>query len=452
MNAKYPLTESLSSYARELRENKFNCTLEEFADAIGHVKSWASNLIKQQMKDVSIEDLWCLFVAEYNYELFNQKKTRMNELIEEAIENHYTVGKPTVDMMFPKGPPVEVLKGKTCLIPEDFIRKSYQSECKRIFSEDKFPEEQRYVSITFDKRYQLNKEQLHSIEELIVDRVEMIIKKYSKETLKNEYWLFALHLMFKEIEITPPIWEKIKFICFDEEYTRQNKEFKWRHIYSLLNKNKSLKNLSFYSTANAIYFDNQKEAMSEENLPSFNIKYDISEMITTGNEEDDYFELKLEDATNSKIKFIDLFMIFHYGNYVQSTKKDASDIFRKTCTDLLSYGIEVPLADLDLFLVPKLEKKELDIELLDLMVQITRFYREPDSYNPKTHTYDIKEKYKDNQALMQFRDNICACTERFINVISTDFSFINKLPTTKDELLRKEIEDVVIKFKEKNLL
>ena len=106
--------------------------------------------------------------------------------------------------------------------------------------------------------------------------------------------------------------------------------------------------------------DNQKEAMSEENLPSFNIKYDINEMITTGNEEDDYFELKLEDATNSKIKFIDLFMIFHYGNYVQSTKKDASDIFRKTCTDLLSYGLDVPLSDLDLFLVPDVKKKELD--------------------------------------------------------------------------------------------
>ncbi len=53
---------------------------------------------------------------------------------------------------------------------------------------------------------------------------------------------------------------------------------------------------------------------------------------------------------------------------------------------------------------------------------------------------------------MQFKDNISACTERFINVISTDFSFISKLPTAKDDLLRKEIEDVVKKFKENNLL
>lgn len=452
MNAKYPVTEALSSYARDLRENKFNCTVEEFADAIRHVKSWASNLIKQQMKDISIEDLWKLFVAEYNYELFKQKKIRMDELIAEAIENHYVAEKTTVDIMFPKGVPVDVLKGKACPIPYEYQINNYKTECAGVFSEDKFPEEQRYVYVEFDKRYKLNKEQLHSIEELIATRVETIIRKYSKETLRNEYWLFALHLMFKEIEITPPIWEKIKFICFDEEYTRQNKEFKWRHIYSLLNKNNSLKNPSYYSTPNALYFDNQKDSMSEENLPSFNIKYDINEMVTTGNEEDDYFESKLEDATNSKIKFIDLFMIFHYGNYVQSTKKDAGDIFRKTCIDLLSYGIEVPLADLDLFLVPKVEKKGNDIELLDLMVQITRFYRDLDSYNPKTQTYDIKEKYKDNKALMQFRDNIRACTERFINVISTDFSFLNKLPTTKDELLRKEIDEVVKKFKEKNLL
>jgi len=52
---------------------------------------------------------------------------------------------------------------------------------------------------------------------------------------------------------------------------------------------------------------------------------------------------------------------------------------------------------------------------------------------------------------MQFRDNIRACTERFINVISIDFSFINKLPMSKDKLLRDELDEVVKKFKKKNL-
>ena len=80
------------------------------------------------------------------------------------------------------------------------------------------------------------------------------------------------------------------------------------------------------------------------------------------------------------------------------------------------------------------------------MHKVNEFYIDPES-----KTFKIKEKYKDNKELMQFRDNIAACTERFINVISIDFSFINKLPMSKDKLLRDELDEVVKKFKKKNL-
>ena len=98
-----------------------------------------------------------------------------------------------------------------------------------------------------------------------------------------------------------------------------------------------------------------------------------------------------------------------------------------------------------------IEDKPLDVEIMGLIHILNEFYKDPDTYDAKTNTYKIKEKFKNNKELMQFRDNIRACTERFINVISIVFSFINKLPMSKDKLLRDELDEVVKKFKKKNL-
>ena len=175
-------------------------------------------------------------------------------------------------------------------MPEGYSRGGYGAECDVLFSEDKFPEEERYIFSQFINRYELEKNQLAAIENFILDEINEI-KKDRGESLKYDYWLYAMELMVKDVEIKKPLWERIKFICFDDEYMRQNTEFMLLQIYSLLNENCSLTDANYYATPNVVYFDNQKQPMSDENLPSFNIRYDINKMRTTGEDESDYFEL-----------------------------------------------------------------------------------------------------------------------------------------------------------------
>jgi len=452
MNAKYPVTKNLSDYAISLRKECLKYNLEDFADVMGHSsKTWAFNLETRKLKEIAIDDIWQLFLVKYNYNRFINKKDQLVEFVEDAIERGY-VRKTTFEKMFDKKIPTAIFKGQPLKVPEGYSRGGYGAECDVLFSEDKFPEEERYIFSQFINRYELEKNQLAAIENFILDEINEI-KKDRGESLKYDYWLYAMELMVKDVEIKKPLWERIKFICFDDEYMRQNTEFKWRHIYSILNENCSLADANYYATPNVVYFDNQKQPMSDENLPSFNIRYDINKMRTTGEDETDYFELKLESGVGGKIKLIDLFMILHRKNYLESINKDKQVIFRKTCIDLLDYikAEDIPFLKLNLFPVPMIEDKPLDVEIMGLIHILNEFYKDPDTYDAKTNTYKIKEKFKNNKELMQFRDNIRACTERFINVISIDFSFINKLPMSKDKLLRDELDEVVKKFKKKNL-
>lgn len=450
MNAKYPITELLIKYVSIIQSQRLKYNIEEFSEIFDHVKSWGSNLLKNKMKDIAIEDLWKLFLVDYNYNLFIKKQTKMKELIEEAINSNH-LKQTTFETMFGKKVPFEILKGEACKVPNEFINIGHKEQCKDLFSEDKFLEIDRYICIEFENRYKLGKKQTEYIEDFIVKTIEELMKPLSDYGLRNEYWMFAMYLMNKNVSISNPLWERIKYICFDDEYVRQNTEFKWRHVFSVLNENCSLKNQGYYSTPNVLYYDNPKEPMSDENLPSFNIRYDIEAMRTTGNEEDDYFELKLEDGVSGKIKLIDLFMIFYRGNYVMSKKKDNVELFKKTCIELVSYNIKVPFLKLNLFYVPDVGNKLLDIEFLKLMRAINNFYIDENNYDPKTDTYAIKEKYQNNQSLIFFKKNINACIERFIDVIAIDFSFIKKLPSSKDEKLRKELEEVVDNFRDNNL-
>ena len=451
MNAKYPLTKHLTDYIGALR-SKLKYNYEEFADLFNHSKTWAYNIANNNMIDIAIEDLWSILLAEYNYRLFLRKQARMKELLQEGISSQY-VKPTTLEKMFPKKVPIEIFKQGCCNVPSEFIKAGHTTECNSLFAEDRFPEEDKYICKTFDERHELSKLHKDLIEDFILGELKAIKAIYTVNALKNEYWLFAMELMFKNIHISNTLWERIKFICFDNEYLRQNTEFKWRHIYSVLGENCSLTNKDYYSTANVIYFDNPKAPISEENLPSFNIRYDIDEMITTGNDEDDYFELKLEDGVRGKIKLIDIFMLLYRANYITSTTKDNQFLFRKTCMELLDYGIEMPFSEFNLFPVKKAVEKPIDLEFIASITEFFKQYEDHDKFDTVTNTYELKDRYKNNKGLVQFRKNMLTKTaERFLDVISIDFSFIDKLPSSKDEVLHKELEDVVKEFKKKNLI
>lgn len=452
MNAKYPLTEILSSYVKGLREHKINCTVEEFGVIIHRAKSWCSNLLRNKMKDISFEDLWFIFLADYNYRKFIKKKQRMIELIEEGFNSHY-LKKKDFDEIFGGKIPPEIFKGNCCIIPEDAIIKGYKEECGALLSEDKFPEDDRYIFISFEDRYKLEKNQWEQFEAFIIETLDEIIKGHTAYGLRNEYWLFAMYLMFKEVDKLPkPLWERIKFICFNDEYMRQNTEFKWRHIYSVLGENRSLRTPSYYTIRNVVYFDNPQEPMSSSNFPAFNVRYDIEKMKTTRNAEDDYFELKLEDGVSGKIKLLDLFMILHRGNYLSSVKKDNEQIFRETCVELAYYKIDTPFSHLDFLNIPVIEESPQDLEFFDFMKMIFEFEEDLKAITPDNKKHKLIEKYQDNQSIMQFKKNIMTGRERFLNVISFDFSFIENLPEIKDKELHQKLEEIVNDFKKKNLI
>ena len=450
MNAKYPITDKLTIYISNLREEKLKYSYEEFSELFGNSKTWAYNITKRKMQDIAIDDLWSIFLADYNYRLFIRKQARMKELLQDGINSKY-VKETTLVKMFPKKVPIEIFKQGCCNVPSDFIKAGHTTECNFLFAEDRFPEEDRYICIRFDEMYKLSKKQTELIENAIIEIIEEIKETYTGKALRNEYWLFAFELMFRNVNINETLWERIKYICFDDEYIRNNdKIYKWRYIYSLLGKNSSLQNPGNYATSNVVYFDNPKEPISDENLPSFNIRYDFNEMISDDN--DNYFERKLDDCVKGKIKLIDLFMIFYRSNFMDSKSKDNKYVFRKTYTDLIEYGVETPFSKLDLSLATKIEEKPIDLELIYYITKFFEQYEDPDKYNPITKTYDLKDRYKNNKGLVQFRKNMLTKTAgRFLDVIAIDFSFINKLPSAKDKVLRKELEDVVKEFKKKNL-
>ena len=144
-------------------------------------------------------------------------------------------------------------------------------------------------------------------------------------------------------------------------------------------------------------------------------------------------------------------MILYYGNYIESKKKYPEEIFKKTCVELAHYNIETPFARLNLINIPAIDDNETDMELFLLMRSINEFFRDKNKYDHTNKRYEIKEKYKDNKSLMQFKDNIDNCLEKFLNVVAIVFSFITKLSSSKEDELRKELEEVVNNFKKKNL-
>lgn len=452
MYAKYPVTSVLVDYAQTLRRRELKYTVEEFSDVFHHAKSWASNFLSNTLKDINAKDLWKLFLADYNCECLKQKKERIMELIADGIELHYLKPTATYDKMFGNKFPIEILKGEPYKVPSDLVNSGYKEESNELFSENNFSEEYRYVCVNFEDRYKIGNKQLGIIEKFIIKKIEKLMKPLSEFGLRTEYGLFAMYIMLKDVEVSTPLLERIKFICFDEDDRHPSRDSEWKHIYcNILNKNFTLKNVDYYQDENAVYFDNHKESMSEENLPTFNIRYDIEKMITTDRVCDDYFQLKLFDCVDGTVKLIDLFMILYYGNYIESKKKYPDEIFKKTCVELARYKIDSPFAKLKLIDIPEIDDNEIDTELFLLLKSINDFFRDKNKYDPTTDTYEIKEKYKDNKALMQFKANVGNCLEKFLNVVAIDFSFITKLSSSKEDELRKELEEVVNNFKKKNL-
>lgn len=443
MLAKYPITEKLRVYARTIQASRLNYGIEKFSRIIGgHAKSWGSNLLAEEprTKDMAFEDIWSLFMIDYNYKKFINNKARMSELIADGVARGILKDGMTFEKMFPGNkPPEEIFTMQKCPVPSKSAAVDNSALYKNLFSDDNFSEEEAYVSVNYININTLTKSQLEDVENFIVNYIESEFDELSGIGLKNEYWLFAFYLMCKTIEISPTLWERIKIICYDDEYMQNNDKFKWRHIYeTVLAENKTIRNPTYYTKPNIVYFDNQDAEISSTNFPIFNIRYDFNEMKSTMGENN--YEIKLENCVHSKIKLADLFLILYRGNYLEAKVKNKALIFQETCKELLYFGIEVPFYKFDFIDKPEVQEEIYSLEAFDLTLSIRKWLGKNILSN---------EEYRKLVEILT--ENLKWGNIKFLNLIALDFTFISKLSDNKVKVLKDELEKAVTDYKKKNI-
>ena len=132
--------------------------------------------------------------------------------------------------------------------------------------------------------------------------------------------------------------------------------------------------------------------------------------------------------------------------------KETFEEAMETCVELAYYKIDTPFSHLDFLNIPVIEEKTEDLKFFDFMKMIFDFDEDLKAITPENEKYKLIEKYQNNQSIMQFKKNIMMGRERFLNVISFDFSFIENLPEIKDKELHRKLEEIVNDFKKKNLI
>ncbi len=442
MLAKYPITEQLKVYVQTIQHSRMNYGIEKFSRIVGgHAKSWGSNLLAEEprTKDIAFEDLWSLFMIDYNYQKFLSKKEKMKSLIADGVESGKLKDGMTFEKMFPGNkPPEEIFTEQRCPVPGKCAKALNSVLYENLLSDDNFAEDEAYVPVNYNDIHTLKDSQLADIEKFIVNYIESKFDELSGNGLNKEYWLFALYLMCKTVKIKPILWERIKMICYDDEYMRNNKDFTWRHIYeTVLNENKSIRNPTYYSKENVVYFDNQDAEISPTNFPIFNIRYDISKMKSIMGEKN--YEAKLENCVQGEIKLADLFLILYRGNYLEAKVKNKELIFQETCKELLYFGIEVPFYKFDFISKPKIEE-DFSLETFDLAITVKKWLYK-----------NIVTTGKSKESVGLLVNNLKIGNVKFLNLISLDFSFISKLSDDKVKILKDEMEKVVNDYKKKIL-
>ena len=453
-------------------------THEEFAEILNIEQSASYYMCKNiRMNTITPEKLLAIFAVDYNTHLFIRKRNAMERLLDKAIEDGKIQPKMTLRKIFGNKakivegknpslckPPIEIFTEQKCLIDRKFfVPNRYDA---KIFDEELFPEEARYVKIptpslldelhkfsmgiipgksekekeTEKERLEKSKQELERIQQHIIARIEKIIFIQNQNYLKQEYWLFALYFLYKEVEIYNPCYEFIKK-CYLQN---GQKKIEWLPIFKTLGRNEHIKNPFDYESEDCLYFrDNKEKEITKDNLPVFYYKYKTS--YKDGNSKslkkyfDNYYDEEICNACGGKIKLVHLFSIIN--QYYLSIGKTEDEAFKATCIKLYLERVELPfIKTLELFNLP--ERKDAG----SLNSETQNFCQYVAAY------FEDKIISDEEKGLIKFKDNFFTLSSRLFDVIAVDFKFIKKLNTSYDTELNEILNKTTQKYKDDNLI
>ena len=464
LRSRYKLTKNLSNLINDIRESYMGYTHEEFADILGIEPSASYYMCKNiRMNTITPEKLFAVFAIDYNVHLFIRKYSQMESILTQAIENKRMPEKMTLRKLFKnKAKIIERNNPTLCKPPVSIFKeqKCYTDGCSdTLFNENLFPEELRYVKIPEFKDIEIVQElslgtlsnedvikeatQLKSeferIQSHIVKRIEGILYRENQNYLKQEYWLFAMYFLYKEVTVAPTCYEFIK----NSYLQKGQKEVSWLPIFKILGRNEHMPNSADYEDDDFIYFRDRKENdISKENYPVFYYKYRTSykdgNSATLKNYFLNYYDEELGNACQLKFKLVHLFSIINHHYLSKGTTEN--EAFKMTCIKLHLENIELPFWKLGLFELPKRKTDR------NLISQASDFCEYVKAY---FDDHAISEKETE---LLRFRNNLLTLETRFFDVIAVDFEFIKRLGTSYDAELTEKINKVTQKYKEDNLL
>ena len=454
-------------------------THEEFAEILNIEQSTSYYMCKNiRMNSITPEKLLAIFAVDYNTHLFIRKRNAMEKLLNKAIDDGKIQPKMTLRKIFGSKakivegknpslckPPIEIFTEQKCLIDRKFFV-PYRYDAK-IFDDEIFPEENQYVQIPTPKllddlykfsmvivsgkdedekesekeRLEKSKRELNRIQQHMIKRIEWIISVQNQNYLKQEYWLFAMYFLYKEVEIYNPCYEFIKK-CYLQN---GKKDLEWLPIFKILGRNGHIKNPSEYENDDCLYFrDNKENEITKDNLPVFYYKYRTSYKDGNSELQKKYFKnYYAEEICNvcstGKIKLIHLFSILNQYYLGSGQTDDAA--FKSTCLKLHTEKVVIPILEkLELFSIPKI-KSDMDLES-----KAYEFYQYVKMYF-KENTINENES-----EFIKFRDNFMTLGTRLFDVIAIDFDFIKKLSANYDTELNEILKSATEKYRKDTLI
>lgn len=464
LRSRYKLTKNLSNLINDIRESYMGYTHEEFADILDIEPSASYYMCKNiRMNTITPEKLFAIFAIDYNVHLFIRKYEQMESILSQEIQEKRINPKLTLRKLFGnKAKIVERNNPTLCKPPVSIFKeqKCYTDRCSdKLFDETLFPEELRYVKIPefedieivqelslgtlssedeIKKATQL-KSEFERIQAHIVKRIEGILYRENQNYLKQEYWLFNMYFLYKEVSVLPTCYEFIK----NGYLQKGESEVNWLPIFKILGRNEHIPNSKDYEDDDFIYFRDRKETdISNENFPVFYYKYRTS--YKDGSSEtlkkyfDYYYNEERENACQLKFKLVHLFSIIN--QYYLSKGKTEDEAFKMTCIKLHLERITLPFEKLGLFeLPPRNDVTDLTTQAADFLSYIGAYF----------NNHEISEKETE---LLRFMNNFYKLNTRFLGIISVDFSFLKRLGESYDADLTKKINEVTQKYKEDNLI
>ena len=280
---------------------------------------------------------------------------------------------------------------------------------------------EKFFFLAYEKNYKSKYENENkSYDDFILMKIRNQFDKYSKEYLSKQLWMFYLSLMHTYVNINTVIMKKLEDLYETDV---------WAVIFKSLNLNPTIKRKYLYPEKNVIYIDELTDSEKEQGkIPIFRIIYELSsEQINA--KQDLAFD-------NGKISVVDLFMLI----FNKEIKKydDEQEAFISSCKTIHLMGADFIYNQVGLFPIPQSHSILVSKDTIKLMVDLQAFLNE-------------RKDKQDTEIMKIFCSNISNLGFDFVNTISVNFNFINKLTVELKHDLKTQLAEFVRRFQEEHL-